>query len=175
MSIKSRCLSAASVVMFALAGLAHGQDATVENLGDLDVRQARMVMLNAAVAEAKAQAQLDEARAKTNAGTLNATPAQTSQELPTVTDYYGGEKADHASFVYPNGATDKGGAGDTIYGGFKIESVQLNHVSLSRGGHIYDLGNSSTPIKPSQPQNQQNVGQVLLTPPPSMGNPPAQN
>jgi type IV pilus biogenesis protein PilP len=175
MSIKSRLMNAACFAVFALSGLAHGQDAPVENLGDLDVRQARMVMLNAAVAEAKAQAALDEARSKTNAGTLNASPAQTSQELPTVTDYYGGERADHASFVYPNGATDKGGAGDTIYGGFKIESVQLNHVRLSRGGHVYDLGNSSAPIKPNPPQGQQNVGQVLLTPPPSMPNQPAQN
>jgi len=168
MSIKTRLASAVMAVSLALIGAVHAQEAHVATLGDLDAQQARTVMLNAAVAEAKAQEKLDEARSKYSAGTINATPAQTSQELPTVTDYYGGERADHASFVFPNGATDKGGAGDTIYGGFKIVSVQLNHVRLSRGGHVYDLGNSSAPIKPASAQ-QNNNGQVIFSQQPPLG------
>lgn len=99
-------------------------------VGDLSRIQSETIILKAQVARAAAQAELDSKRR--GAGT----PGD-AIDVPVVGNVYGHGGKWIAEFLYSNGAKVDGAEGATIVGGFKVVSVQLDEVVLSRGGKAF--------------------------------------
>lgn len=95
-------------------------------------------------------------------------PASVAEQLPVVTLVYGAGKALHATLLYSGGfEIDASLASTDLPGGYRVASLTLDSVVLSRGGKRFPLGFSNR--VPSYPvatvaTSQASVLPVTVTP-----------
>lgn len=107
-------------------------------VGDLSRIQTETLLLKAKVSRASAQAELD---AKSRGGPTGGSDT----EAPVVKNVYGVGGKMAATFLYGSGVVVDGRAGDAIPGGFKVVSVSIDKIELSKGGKTFQIGFSATP------------------------------
>lgn len=100
----------------------------------------------------------------TQTGRLNAgEPADAVEQLPVVKLIYGAGKALHATLLYPGGVeVDASPASTDLPGGYRVASLNLDSVVLSRGGKRYPLGFSNR--APSYPVATAATGRASVLP-----------
>jgi type IV pilus biogenesis protein PilP len=111
-----------------------------ETMGVLGRLYEQRLLIKAQVELMSAQAQL-----KTN----GVTTAKISESYaPTVKMVQGVGDSLFATFLYPGNMTMDGRVGDVISGGFKVESISVHQVVLSKEGERMHLGFSASPPTP---------------------------
>lgn len=135
-------LTVAIATGLSAAGFVHAEG----TVGDLSRIQTETLLLKAKVNRATAQAELDS---KSHAGVI------TSGDLdaPVVKNVYGVGGKMAATFLFSTGITVEGKPGDTIVGGFKVVTVSIDKVELSKDKKIFPVGFSATPPVQSYPSN----------------------
>ena len=79
-----------------------------------------------------------------NRGSTTADPANAVEQLPVVKLVYGAGKALHATLLYSGGfEIDASLASTDLPGGYRVASLTLDSVVLSRGGKRFPLGFSN--------------------------------
>lgn len=132
-------IALSSALLFMMqSGAAHAED-TVGNLSKI---QSETMLLKAKRDKASVQAELDKSGA--------AGVAATGDE-PVVRNVYGVGGQMAASFLYSSGVTVEGKVGDTIIGGYKVVTITIDKVELSKGGKVFPVGFSATPPVQSKP------------------------
>ncbi|WNL48554.1 type IV pilus biogenesis protein PilP (plasmid) [Dyella sp. BiH032] len=154
-------------------------------LGDLDAIQSSEMVYKAKAAEGKAkeEAAKYDPNSPSQASSSNAA-ADSSNELPTFTDVFGGASGNRAVFMLPGGNTATRGKGEQLPGGYTVVSVSLNDVAVSKNGKVYHLSSGNAPMntRAQQQQATQSYGMggfppggvpVTLPNPPGSANAPA--
>lgn len=95
--------------------------------------------------------------------------AQTDDSgVPVVTGIFGSNGKQYARILFPDGVTADAYEGRTVRGGYKVVTVNLEKVELSKGGKVIELGTSdSAPAAPRPSQTPTMAGN------PQMGTPMA--
>ena len=148
MAAKSACLALATLLYLATA-LAHAQSAG-RTVGDLDYVNQETLWFEAQKKLAKAKQDLSD-------GTR--VEDRSADGIPSVQGVQGVGNQLRAKFVYPSGAVTIAKAGDTIPGGFRLNSISIERVVLSKDGsaHVLSFSNGAAGGDTS--------AQALLTPP----------
>ncbi|KTT49669.1 hypothetical protein SB11R_10030 [Pseudomonas oryzihabitans] len=128
-------------------------------VGELSQVQSQTLLLEAMVKRAEAQQKLDHPNSPANAPAAALTyPAPTAgsepaaaEQLPVVKLVYGNGKALHATLLFSGGYDVDATAGMDLPGGYRVTSVSLDSVVVSRNGKHYPLGFSNR--APSYPQS----------------------
>lgn len=129
----------------------------VATVGELTDVQAETVLAEAKVRLAEAQAKLD-GKVSTSVPTgLSAVPPEDPEDValpaPVVRTIYGSGGRMTASFLFPGGYEADAGAGQELPGGYRVESISMDKVLLSKDGKRFPVGFSNTaPIMPAQSQ-----------------------
>lgn len=111
-----------------------------ETVGTLGRLYEKRLLIKAQVELMNAQAQLK---------TKDATTAKIAQSYaPTVKMVQGVGNSLFATFLYPGNMTMDARVGDTISGGYKVESISVDQVVLSKNGERIRLGFSASPPTP---------------------------
>lgn len=138
-----------------LAGLAWQMpSALASTLGELSDTQSQTILTEARLRLAEAQAKL---KALTGENVSSpSTPATVPMgdrhlPLPVVRAIYGVGGRMTASFLFPGGYEADGGAGQELPGGYRVDSVQLDRVMLSRDGQRFPVGFSHRVPSPPAP------------------------
>lgn len=121
-----------------------------ETVGDLKSIQSKTILLQAQAAQYKAQSERDEYKAKTldpSGGDIPALPSgnmlttskiNTSNPddsvLPVVRAVFGANGKLTVSLLYSSGARFEGSTGDIAPGNYKILSISMDKVLISRNG-----------------------------------------
>lgn len=151
----------AIVTMF-VGALASGFAMAEATVGDLSQIQGDTIIIRAKANRAAAQQDLD-AKAR---GSLPSYVGGDS-EAPVVKAVYGAGKQLYATFLYGSGVVMDAKAGDTILGGFKVISVAVEKVELSKDGTKVQVGYSaSAPARAPAAQAPQGVQPTMFAPPP---------
>jgi len=160
-------------------------------VGELSQVQSQTLLFEALAKRAEAQRKLEHPGAPANAPAAatsyqpqassypppanNGEPSATEQ-LPVVKLVYGSATALHATLLYAGGYDVDANAGMELPGGYRVVSVSLDSVVVSRDGKRYPLGFSNRP--PSLPlsyatnASRFSVNAVPMNPPPAFVPPP---
>ena len=126
-------LLSATILLFLMQSRAAHAEGTV---GDLSTIQSETILLKAKVGKASAQAELDRSSGAASAA---------GGDEPVVRSVYGVGGQLVASFLYANGVSVERRVGDTLPGGFKVVTITIENVELSKGGKVFPVGFSATP------------------------------
>ena len=133
-------------------------------VGDLSQIQGDTILIRAKASRAAAQQDLD---AKARGGLPSYVGADS--EAPVVKAVYGAGKQLYATFLYGSGVVMDAKAGDTILGGFKVVSVAVEKVELTKDGMKVQVGYSaSAPTRAPAAQGAQGVQPTMFAPPPAV-------
>lgn len=132
-----------AALCLALGGLLAASAHAEGTVGDLSHIQTETLLLKAKVNRATAQAELDS-KSRTGSGSSDT-------EAPVVKNVYGVGGKMAATFLYASGITVEGKPGDTIVGGYKVVTVSIDKVELSKDKKVFPVGFSSTPPVQSAP------------------------
>jgi hypothetical protein len=127
-------LIALPCALFCAAGLAQAEG----TVGDLSKIQSDTLLLKAKAERAVAQSELDARSSVEGEGAA-----------PVVKAVYGAGNQLYATFLYRSGVVMDAKPGDTILGGFKVVSVGVDKVELSKGRQRLAVGFAAT--APTQP------------------------
>ncbi|WP_144241848.1 type IV pilus biogenesis protein PilP [Pseudomonas chlororaphis] len=127
-------------------------------VGELTDVQAQAVLAEAKVRLAEAQAKLEgKEPVATTIGMSAMPPARDiSPPEPVVRAIYGSGGRITASFLFAGGYEADAGAGQDLPGGYRVESISMDKVILSKDGKRFPVGFSNT--APSMPVLSQQVG-----------------
>lgn len=147
---------------------------TVGSLSDV---QAQAVMAEAKV---RLQTALDRLPAEMKGGATAAPTSSSSKALrdaplpePVVRTIYGSGGRMTATFLFPGGVEADAGAGQDLPGGYRVESISMDKVMLSKDGRRFPVGFSS--VAPSAPAQMIQGGAVAPALPGGMLMAPSQN
>ena len=145
-----------------LGMLVSGMAMAEATVGDLSQIQGDTIIIRAKANRAAAQQDLD---AKARGGLPSYAGGDT--DAPVVKAVYGAGKQLYATFLYGSGVVMDAKAGDTILGGFKVVSVAVEKVELSKDGNKVQVGYSaSAPTRSSPAQGTQGAQPTMFAPPP---------
>src|SRR5260363_233148 len=115
----------ALIALLCAAGLTHAEG----TVGDLSNIQSDTLLLKAKAERAAAQSELDARSSVEGEGAA-----------PVVKAVYGAGDQLYATFLYRSGVVMDAKPGDTILGGFKVMSVGVDKVELSKGRQRLTVG-----------------------------------
>ncbi|WP_256578148.1 type IV pilus biogenesis protein PilP [Pseudomonas sp. PIC25] len=129
-------------------------------VGELTDVQAETVLAEAKVRLAEAQAKLDGKTSISVPLALGAVPPRNVElPAPVVRTLYGSGGRMTASFLFPGGYEADAGAGQELPGGYRVESISLDKVLLSKDGKRFPVGFSNT--APSLPAENPSPGGMI--------------
>ena len=151
MKLKVMSMPKNKVLTLLFPMIAFSFSVNAETVGDLKNIQRKTILLQAEAAQYKAQSERDEYKAKTQdpsgsslGGDIPSLPAsnmvQTNKGnpddtvLPVVRAVFGANGKLTASLLYSSGARFEGAVGENIPGNYKIESISMDKVVVSRNG-----------------------------------------
>ncbi|SDG73334.1 type IV pilus biogenesis protein PilP [Pseudomonas benzenivorans] len=131
-------------------------------VGELTDVQAETVLAEAKVRLAEAQAKLDgkvSTSVPTGLSAVQLPPRDVALPAPVVRTIYGSGGRMTASFLFPGGYEADAGAGQELPGGYRVESISMDKVLLSKDGKRFPVGFSNT--APSMPAQSQPMGGMV--------------
>jgi type IV pilus biogenesis protein PilP len=132
------------------------QPTLAATVGELTDVQAQTVLAEAKVRLAEAQAKLDgqvSASVPTGLSAMALPSKDVALPAPVVRTIYGSGGRMTASFLFPGGYEADAGAGQELPGGYRVESISMDKVLLSKDGKRFPVGFSNTaPSMPTQHQ-----------------------
>ena len=154
-SLNDALLSLSLFLLANLTGLALPVHAS-STVGELSDVQAETVLAEAKVRLEEARSKLQGRNVTLEQGmTISSTlpPAEMSLPAPVVRTIYGSGGKMTASFLFAGGYEADAGQGQDLPGGYRVESISLDKVLLSKDGKRFPVGFSNTaPTVESTPQ-----------------------
>lgn len=134
MAAKSACLALA--ILLSLVSVVAQAQSAGRTVGDLD-------HVNQETLWFEAQKKLAKAKQDLSDGTR--VEDRSAEGMPSVQGVQGVGNQLRAKFIYPSGAVTIAKSGDTIPGGFRINSVSIERVVLAKDGstHVLSFSNGA--------------------------------
>lgn len=123
------------------------QPALAATVGELTDVQAQTVLAEARVRLAEAQAKLEGRETlppSAEPSAMPLPPREVALPAPVVRTIYGSGGRMTASFLFPGGYEADAGAGQELPGGYRVESITMDKVLLSKDGKRFPVGFSNT-------------------------------
>lgn len=160
-SLNDTLLTLSLCTLCGLSGLSQPAHAAT-TVGELTDVQAETILAEAKVRLAEAQAKLDGQVSTPMPAGLSAVqlpPRDVALPAPVVRTIYGSGGRMTASFLFPGGYEADASAGQELPGGYRVESISLDKVLLSKDGKRFPVGFSNT--APSMPAQSQSMGGMV--------------
>ncbi len=160
-SLNDTLLTMSLCTLCALSWLSQPVQAAA-TVGELTDVQAETVLAEAKARLAEAQAKLDgqvSTSVPTGLSALQLPPRDVALPAPVVRTIYGSGGRMTASFLFPGGYEADAGTGQELPGGYRVESISLDKVLLSKEGKRFPVGFSNT--APSMPAQSQPMGGMV--------------
>lgn len=167
MAAKSACIALA--IILSLASVVAQAQSSERTVGDLD-------HVNQETLWFEAQKKLAKARQEFSDGTR--VEDRSAEGMPSVQGVQGVGNQLRAKFVYPSGAVTIAKSGDTIPGEFRISSVSIERVVLTKDGstHVLSFSNGAAggrdnaqALAPTRPLASQSTYSPPLSVPTPLG------
>ncbi|CAJ4320705.1 type IV pilus biogenesis protein PilP [Burkholderia pseudomallei] len=157
-------ICAAMTQLGSMSALAEPSDSRLATVEQMTAAQNATLMYTIRAREADAKAQFEQKSGATQSD---------DSGIPVVTGIFGSHGVQYARILFPDGVTADAYPGRVVRGGYKVETVNLQKVELSKGGKRMELGASDNAPTAAKSASMQGVtgGMPMGGPMPMSGMP----